>query len=118
MTAALGKIIMRDGRKKVSVALFGAAIAIIAVSIYCFWNAHRITEHLWEMANEEPSAALLLMDKADPEIMAIAPRELIRLNDSRSKNKQAGLILVMLSIILLISSYRLARAAKRFDGKR
>jgi hypothetical protein len=114
---------MRDGRKKVSVALFGPAIAILAVSIYCFWSFHKITEQLWEMANEEPSAALLLMGKADPEIMAIAPRELIRLNDYRSKNKQAGLILVILSIILLISSltlrtWRRGILRSRLVGKR
>jgi hypothetical protein len=114
---------MRDGRKKVSVALFGAAIAIIAVSIYCFWNAHRITEQIWEIANEEPSAALLLMGKSDPEIMAIAPRELIRLNDRRSKTKQAGLILVILSIVLLIASltfrtWRRGVHRSRLVGKR
>lgn len=103
---------MRDSRKKFSVALFGAALAIIALSVYCFWNFHRITEQLWEMANEEPSAALLLMDKAAPEIMAIAPRELVRLNDYRWRNKKAGWILMILAIILLISSLTL-RAWRR-----
>src|SRR6185312_8131705 len=104
---------MRDGKKKVSIVLFGAAIAITAISVYCFWNAHRITEQLWEMANEEPSAALLLMDKADPEIITIAPRDLIRLNDYRSKSKKVGLILMVLSITLLISSLTLGTWSKR-----
>jgi hypothetical protein len=102
MTVAPEKIIMRDSRKKVSLALFGAAIAIIVISVYCFWNARRITEQLWEMANEEPSAALLLMGKATPEIMAIAPRELVRLNDDRSKNKKAGWVLIHWNLSLLI----------------
>jgi hypothetical protein len=91
---------MRDSRKNVSFALFGAAIAIFVLSICCFWNFHRITEQLWEMANEEPSATLLLVDKAAPEIMAIVPRELVRLNDYRWRNKKAGWILVMLATIL------------------
>jgi hypothetical protein len=95
---------MKNGRKKVSIALFAAAIAIIAASVYCFWKANIITEQLWERANDDPSAALLLMGKADAEVMAIAPPELVRLSDYRSRCIKAGWISIILAIILLIAS--------------
>jgi hypothetical protein len=107
VAAAPRKIIMKNSRKKVSIALFAAAIAIIAVSVYCFWKVRIIREQLWERANNDPSAALLLMDKVDPEIMAIVPSELVSLNDSRSRNEKAGWVSMILAIILLISSLTL-----------
>lgn len=99
---------MNNSRKGINYLLDASGVVLIAVSIYCFWNAYRIRQQLLERAGNDPFAVVFI-DKIEPRTTGGIQSEVITLNYQRLRNENAGWILIIAGIILILSALALRR---------
>lgn len=74
--------------------LMAFGIIAIVMSVFCFWNSHRISQQLLQMADDDPFA-MVYTTKIEPEVEGGKSNEIVILNNRRIRNGNRGWWLII-----------------------
>jgi len=93
---------MRNFRGPISNVLFTIGAFFVAMSIYCFWNAHQIRQQQLQKAGDDPFV-MVFTDKILTEDARKDNDEIIRLNNQRLRSENRGWFLMISGVGILVA---------------